>query len=156
MPSKPFTLSSLKTLLTTVLPYKWQVHFQIKFLRTCCTGTFASCTQNYISGPFSEQANLPKTCTIFYIDCLNLGSTYHFFFKFYKGSYSDFKLKIYLKSIINFIVFVGWDQLTMMTTQGVSIHHNNHPNCHIKWVNSSWWPPKLGGSIHHDDHNKWS
>ena len=41
-------------------PYKCQeVHFQIAFKKTCCTGTFAICTKDIISGPFYEQANLP-------------------------------------------------------------------------------------------------
>ena len=74
--------------------------------------------KTYISRPFYDQANSPQNLHYFIYIHHNSGITYYLFiFLFYKGSCSDFKLKIYLKRVLNFIVFVWWGQFIMMNTQ---------------------------------------
>ena len=67
----------------------------------------------------------PKICIFWIYIYHNSGSIYYFFL-FYKGNCSDFKLEIYVKRVFNLLIFVD----------GVS---------------SSWWPPKPS----HQGVNSW-
>ena len=65
MPSKPYTLSSLKTLLSTVYhtndnKYIFKIH-----LETCCTGTLEVAHKNTFQDHFMNKPIYTKTCTIF-------------------------------------------------------------------------------------------
>ena len=110
--------------------------------KTCYPGTFSSCTQNiHFRTILWTSQFTPKPALFLIYICHNSGSTYYFF-PFYKGRFSDFKLKINLKKVINFIVFDGWGQFIMMTNYHTkeSIHYSDHLNCHTKGVNLSCWP----------------
>ena len=60
MPSNPCTLSSLKTLLTTVYHTNDKCIFKLHFKKPVEQVLLQVANKTYISGPFYEQANLPQ------------------------------------------------------------------------------------------------
>ena len=115
MSSKPYTLSSLKTQLTSVYHTNGKYIFKLHLKNLLYRYFYKLHTKHTFQDHFMNKPIYPKTCTIF-DSC--------------KGSCSDFKLQIYLKRVINFIVFVGWHQFIMMTTQTVaprgSVQYSDH------------------------------
>ena len=131
---KPYMLFSLKTLLTTVSHTNDSKYIFKLYLKTCCTGTSVSWTQNLHFRNILRTSQFTPNPALFLIYiCHNSGSTYFFIIFSYKGRCSYFKLYIHFRIVINFIAFVGWSQFIM----------SDHPTHYTKGSNWSYWPPKL-------------